>query len=160
MLTDTERIDALERLLRSGSIGNGIAIFPCTEIKTGRRLVSLADLGGEDGSNLGEELTEAVSTLREAIDLAVSALEAKVKPMSADELLTRSDGCNMLKGRTINISFPNAPVSGGTPSAQVAGSDLPICRVCDGGPGNNGVCLCGEHAYGPNRGLSNTETKT
>jgi len=45
---------------------------------------------------------------------------------------------------------PNAPVSGGTPSAQVAGSDLPICRVCDGGPGNNGVCLCGEHAYGPN----------
>ena len=23
----------------------------------------------------------------------------------------------------------------------------PICRVCDGGPGNAGVCLCGAKAY-------------
>ncbi|MEI6971633.1 MAG: hypothetical protein WCL44_08965, partial [bacterium] len=72
-MTDTERIDALERLLWDGSVGNGIAIFPCTENKTGRRLVSLTDLGDEDGSNLGQELTETVPTLREAIDLAVSA---------------------------------------------------------------------------------------
>jgi len=72
-MTDTERIDALERLLWSGSIGNGIAVFPCIESKTGRRRVSLTDLGGEDGSNLGEELTESVPTLREAIDRAVSA---------------------------------------------------------------------------------------
>ena len=72
-MTDTERIDALERLLWGGSVGNGIAIFPCTENKTGRRLVSLTDLGDEDGSNLGEELTKTVPTLREAIDLAVSA---------------------------------------------------------------------------------------
>jgi hypothetical protein len=27
-------------------------------------------------------------------------------------------------------------------------TDLPICRVCDGDPGNDGVCLCGAHAYG------------
>jgi len=23
-----------------------------------------------------------------------------------------------------------------------------ICAICDGGPGNQGVCLCGHHAYG------------
>ena len=27
------------------------------------------------------------------------------------------------------------------------GADNRICRVCDGGPGNNGVCLCGLHDY-------------
>jgi hypothetical protein len=78
-MTDTERIDALERLLWSDSIGNGIVIFPCTEHQTGRRLVSLTDLGDEDGSNLGEELTETVPTLREAIDLAVSANAAALE---------------------------------------------------------------------------------
>ena len=72
-MNDTERLDALERLLWDGRVGNGIAIFPCTEKKTGRRLVSLTDLGNEDGSNLGDELTESVPTLREAIDLAVAA---------------------------------------------------------------------------------------
>ena len=25
-----------------------------------------------------------------------------------------------------------------------------ICAICDGGPGNQGVCLCGHHAYGEN----------
>lgn len=24
-----------------------------------------------------------------------------------------------------------------------------ICRVCDGGPGNDGPCLCGMHVYDP-----------
>ena len=26
--------------------------------------------------------------------------------------------------------------------------DERICAICDGGPGNYGVCLCGHHAYG------------
>jgi hypothetical protein len=26
--------------------------------------------------------------------------------------------------------------------------DERICAICDGGPGNDGVCLCGHHAYG------------
>lgn len=26
--------------------------------------------------------------------------------------------------------------------------DERICAICDGGPGNQGVCLCGHHAYG------------
>jgi len=72
-MNDTERIDALERLLWVGSVGNGIAIFPCAENKTGEHRVFLFDLGNEDGSNLGDELTESVPTLREAIDLAVAA---------------------------------------------------------------------------------------
>lgn len=25
--------------------------------------------------------------------------------------------------------------------------DNRICAICDGGPGNEGVCLCGRHAY-------------
>ena len=34
-----------------------------------------------------------------------------------------------------------------TPAVPPPAPDAPICRVCDGGPGNNGVCLCGERAY-------------
>ena len=71
-MNDTERIDALERLLWDGRVGNGVAIVPCTRTSTGQRLVSLVDLGDEDGSYLGDELTATVPTLREAIDRAVT----------------------------------------------------------------------------------------
>ena len=69
-MNDTERIDGLERLLCSSRVGNGVAIMLCSDA-TRRRLIDLIDLGDEDGSNLGETLTDSVLTLREAIDLAL-----------------------------------------------------------------------------------------
>ena len=67
-MTDTERLDKLEAFLWSDKIGNGIVIFPCFN-KEKERKVSLQDLGDEDGSSLGEELTGVVKDLREAIDV-------------------------------------------------------------------------------------------
>lgn len=72
-MNDTERIDALERLVWSERCGAGIAIFPVIENTTAEGGITLMDLGNEDGSHLGEDLSEAVPTLREAIDLAVQA---------------------------------------------------------------------------------------
>ena len=71
-MTDTERIDALERLIWSDTTANGLVIFPVIISCTGERRVALQDLGDEDGSNLGEELTAPQSTLRDAIDEACS----------------------------------------------------------------------------------------
>lgn len=35
------------------------------------------------------------------------------------------------------------------PNAGTLSVDERICRICDGGPGNDGVCLCGSHVYEP-----------
>lgn len=40
------------------------------------------------------------------------------------------------------------PLSREEREAQLQEAFGPICRVCDGGPGNHGVCLCGEKRYG------------
>ncbi len=66
--TDTERLDALESYLWSTNVGNGIAIFPSTLVNSGIKLVMLQDLGDEDGSDLGEEITQSHRTLRECLD--------------------------------------------------------------------------------------------
>jgi hypothetical protein len=67
-MTDTERLDKLEALIWSNKVGNGLVIFPSRNSKTGVERVCLQDLGDEDGSNLGEELTDLKPTIREAID--------------------------------------------------------------------------------------------
>lgn len=67
-MTDTERLNKLETLMWSSSIGNGLVIYPSRNAQTGEEKVCIQDLGEEDGSNLGEELTELKPTLREAID--------------------------------------------------------------------------------------------
>ena len=72
-MTDSQRINALERMLWSDGIGNGIAIFPCTDSATRKKQVSLVDLGDEDGSHLGCDLSPDMPTLREAIDAAIRA---------------------------------------------------------------------------------------
>ena len=61
-MTDTERIDKLEKFLKSLRT-NGVAIFPlnaCTHF-------SIDDLGDEDGSHLGNEFS-CGGSLRDAID--------------------------------------------------------------------------------------------
>lgn len=72
---DTERLNWLESLLWSNRIGNGIAIFPTTTLPEhgSVRHIALQDLGDEDGSNLGDELTDTQNSLRDAIDAAMSA---------------------------------------------------------------------------------------
>ncbi|MCK5606266.1 hypothetical protein KAR91_30480 [Candidatus Pacearchaeota archaeon] len=67
-MTDTERLDKLEDLIWGERVGSGIALFPTRNIHTGEKGVTIDDLGEEDGSNLGDELTEKKPTLREAID--------------------------------------------------------------------------------------------
>ena len=67
-MTDTDRLDKLEKLLWSDKVGNGIAIFPVVGALNKERGVTIDDLGEEDGSNLGPELTNKKATLREAID--------------------------------------------------------------------------------------------
>ena len=79
---DSGRLNWLESLLWSGRIGNGIAIFPTTSLTEHGSVkhVVLQDLGDEDGSNLGEELTGTQLSLREAIDAAMH-----------DDLMARTD---------------------------------------------------------------------
>ena len=68
---DGERLDKLEALMRSAEVGNGVALFPLTSTVTGVPLscVSIDELGEEDGSNLGAEVSVG-PTLRAAIDAA------------------------------------------------------------------------------------------
>lgn len=67
-MTDTERLDKLETLVWSSKIGNGLVIFPSITAKTGVKNIVLHDLGDEDGSNIGDELSSLKPSLREAID--------------------------------------------------------------------------------------------
>lgn len=64
-LNDVRRVNRLEAEAWSPARGNGIAIFPATSA-VGERIV-LQDLGDEDGSDLGDEITKCTS-LRAAID--------------------------------------------------------------------------------------------
>jgi aspartate/methionine/tyrosine aminotransferase len=67
---DKRRLDWLESCTWNDQrIGNGIVIAPYTISATGERRYALQALGGEDGSNLGEEL-ENGDSIRAAIDAA------------------------------------------------------------------------------------------
>jgi len=67
---DAARLDWLESATwNDDRIGNGIVIAPYTLTATNERRYALQALGGEGGSNLGEEL-ENGNTLRAAIDAA------------------------------------------------------------------------------------------
>lgn len=66
---DTQRLDFMEAVLWSRLSGNGLAIFPTMDADDSTsKQVMLQDLGSEDGSNLGDELTASCHSLREAID--------------------------------------------------------------------------------------------
>lgn len=66
---DAKRLDKLQwALWNHPEIGNGIALFPGTNIHTKAKSVSLQGLGDEDGSDLGDELTPTCPDLRTAID--------------------------------------------------------------------------------------------
>ena len=67
-MTDTERLDKLEALVFSDKVGNGVVLFPTLGNATQELGMTIDDLGEEDGSNLGPELTEKKPTLRQAID--------------------------------------------------------------------------------------------
>lgn len=68
-MTDTERLDKLEAFLWDNTnVGNGLVLFPCRNAMSGEKGITIDDLGEEDGSNLGPELTDKKPTLREAID--------------------------------------------------------------------------------------------
>lgn len=67
-MSDGERLNKLEAFIWSKNVGNGIVIWPTRNFQTGKKSVSFQDLGDEDGSNLGEELTDLKTTLRDAID--------------------------------------------------------------------------------------------
>jgi len=68
---DTERMDWLENAIwNHPDYGNGLALFPFTKNTTGEKGVNVQGLGDEDGSNLGEEISEG-STLRASLDDAM-----------------------------------------------------------------------------------------
>jgi hypothetical protein len=67
-VTDTERLDKLEKLIWSDRVGNGVALFPCLNAVSKKKGVTIDDLGDQDGSDLGESLTLTCPNLREAID--------------------------------------------------------------------------------------------
>ncbi len=68
--SDTTRLNWLEMVIWSEKVGTGVAVFPTVSL-TGIRHVVLQDLGDEDGSNLGDELTATQKDLRAAIDAAM-----------------------------------------------------------------------------------------
>ena len=70
-MTDTERLDALEKLLWDKRIGNGVLLYPVTV--SGKRMVQMYDI--EDSLAGGRYLGEESGSLRSAIDEAVSRLE-------------------------------------------------------------------------------------
>jgi hypothetical protein len=50
------------------------------------------------------------------------------------------------------VNAADAMLTGAMPLLKAAATlrrmrNARICRICDGGPGNNGVCLCGERAW-------------
>lgn len=65
---DTERLNRLEALLFGDQVGNGLALFPIQTADTKARRITIDDLGDEDGSHLGGELTSPMPSLRQAID--------------------------------------------------------------------------------------------
>lgn len=73
---DTARLNALEALLVSSNVGNGVALAPYSIHKTGKKRIALQDLGDEDGSGLGENLVDAPS-LRLALEALRSEEERK-----------------------------------------------------------------------------------
>lgn len=68
MPTDSERLDKLAAFLHSDKCGNGLAIFPSKHSQSRATRICIQDLGSEDGSNLGDDITPLKLTLREAID--------------------------------------------------------------------------------------------
>lgn len=73
---DTARLNWLERLLWSGHVGNGVALFPLKN-RSGEKCIDLTDLGDQDGSDCGEEIAEG-QTLRAAIDAARAEINLEV----------------------------------------------------------------------------------
>lgn len=73
-MTDTERLDVLERALLSERVGNGLALAPCYEVRDGRITLYLQDLGDQDGSDLGVDIVSG-SSLRDAIDRLAGWME-------------------------------------------------------------------------------------
>ena len=70
-MTDTQRLDALEKLLWDKRIGNGILLYPGTV--SGKRMVQMFDV--EDSDPVGRDLVDEAGSLRSAIDEAVGRLE-------------------------------------------------------------------------------------
>jgi hypothetical protein len=72
---DSDRLDYIEALTKSDFVGNGIVIWTGSKtidgIKSKRWWIT--DLGDEDGSNLGDEISESETDLRKAIDAAIAA---------------------------------------------------------------------------------------
>lgn len=66
-MTDTELLNKLEAILRSSSIGNGLALMPYVLSRTGQRRISFYDVFDVDSGSFGEELCDA-TTLRELIE--------------------------------------------------------------------------------------------
>jgi hypothetical protein len=70
---DTQRLDWLEDAIwNHPDSGNGIALFPFTNVSDKRKGVNLQGLGDEDGSNLGEDISGSSENLRAAIDKAMA----------------------------------------------------------------------------------------
>ena len=76
MQEDSNLLDALEKILWSKRLGNGLAIFPVTNAREEQLGYMVQDLGEERGKNLGEELTGSRKTLREVLKEAIESLEA------------------------------------------------------------------------------------
>lgn len=75
LLEDSKRLDWLEQALwNHPDSGNGLALFPFTKNATNEERVNIQGLGDEDGSNLGEEISEG-ATLRECIDAALAQIK-------------------------------------------------------------------------------------
>ena len=68
MPTDTERLDKLEKWCWSDRVINGVVLFPSRNPDTSDEHLVVQDLGEEDGSGLGDELTGLCENLRAAID--------------------------------------------------------------------------------------------
>lgn len=66
-MTDTERLDKLEKLIWSVDCAEGIALMPWLN-DLGTRNIAFQNVDEETIEHLGEELTPPKPTLREAID--------------------------------------------------------------------------------------------
>src|SRR5690606_17426731 len=67
-----------------------------------------------------------------------------MEPREHKELIDPYSFDDMVKVADL-IRATDAALSDETPDTP---QDTRICKVCDGGPGNNGVCTCGVKAWG------------
>ena len=70
---DSRRLDALEKLLWSPCVGNGVALVPTIAMESAKHSIEIVDMGEENGANLGDELTDPQQSLRAAIDMVSDA---------------------------------------------------------------------------------------